>query len=488
MQAAPRAIFRTDASVAIGGGHVRRCLVLADALVEAGWDIAFVCSAGAAAVVPALAQRGYRQIEPVVFEEAGRAPGFACALLVVDDYRLDATFESACRPWAERILVIDDLADRPHDCDVLLDQSPGRRADDYAALVPAGCEFLLGPSYALLDRRFREMRRQRRPIGKVERVFVNFGTTDMADATSVALEALRAAKLDAPVDIVLGAAAPHLAAIRAQIDGGGLPAMLHVDVDDMATVMMQADLAIGAGGVGALERCALGLPSLILTVAENQLANAAALAAAGAARYAGDIGAVSVEDIAADLQALAADEAARRAMSAAAVSLADGLGAARVRACCYPPQRAKDGRPVALRQAVFGDAAAMLAWQSAPGVRAYARNPAAPVPGEHERWLRAKLDDPDCIFNIVLYGGAPVGVLRFDRLATGDGFEVSILIAAERHGLGIGGCALAIGKHLLPSDRILAAIDPANRASVRMFERAGYRAAGPGQWLWEPGT
>lgn len=488
MQVAPRAIFRTDASVAIGGGHVRRCLVLADALAEAGWDIAFVCSAGAATVVPALGQRGYTQIEPAAFEEATRAPGFSCALLVVDDYRLDAAFESACRSWAERILVIDDLADRAHECDALLDQAPGRRRDDYAALVPADCELLLGSSYALLDRRFRDARRQRKPAGKVERVFVNFGTTDTANATSVALDALRAAKLGVAIDVVLGAAAPHLAAVRSRIESGGISAALRLDVDDMAALIRRADLAIGAGGVGALERCALGLPSLILTVAANQHANATALAAAGAARYAGDIGGRSVSDIAAVLQEIAADEPARRAMSAAAAALVDGLGAARVRASCYPPPRAKDGRRVALRQAGFADAAAMLAWQSAPGIRAFARNPAAPVAGEHERWLRAKLDDPDCIFNIVLHGDAPTGVLRFDRLASGSGFEVSILIAADRHGLGIGGCALELGKHLLPSERILAAIDPANRASIQMFERAGYRAAGPGQWMLEPGA
>lgn len=343
MHSLPRAIFRTDASVAIGGGHVRRCLVLADELAEAGWDIAFVCSAGAAAVVPALRQRGYRQIEPAAFEEGARAPGLACALLVVDDYRLDAAFESACRPWAERILVIDDLANRRHDCDVLLDQAPGRRREDYAALVPPACELLLGPSYALLDRRFGAARQQRRPAGKVGRVFVNFGTTDTANATSVALDALRAAKLGVAVDVVLGAAAPHLATVRARIAGGGMPATLHLDVDDMAALMGRADLAIGAGGVGALERCALGLPSLILTVAENQYANASALAAAGAARYAGDIGARSVTEIAAALQELAADETARTAMSAAGAVLVDGLGATRVRARCYPPQPAKDG-------------------------------------------------------------------------------------------------------------------------------------------------
>ena len=112
---------------------------------------------------------------------------------------------------------------------------------------------------------------------------------------------------------------------------------------------------------------------------------------------------------------------------------------------------------MALRQATLADSAAMLEWQSAPGIRAYARNPAAPVPAEHERWFRAKLDDPDCIFNVILHGDEPVGILRFDRLAAADASEISILICADRQGLGIGGCALDAAKHLLPAERIVAA-------------------------------
>lgn len=477
-----KAIFRTDASVMIGGGHVRRCLVLADALAEAGWAISFVCSAEAANIVPGLGSRGFAVMEPGALEKAP----VRCDLVVVDDYRLDATFERGARGWAKRILVVDDLANRPHDCDVLLDQSPGRARGAYAGLVPENCTLLLGPSYALLDRRFRAARGQRRATGKVERIFVNFGTTDTANATSLALDAIAAAQLGAAIDIVIGSAAPHLTALRTKVASLGAAVSLHVDVDDVAALMQHADLAIGAGGVGALERCTLGLPSAILTVADNQHDNARALAASGAALYWGDVGSRTVNEIAAALKLLAADQVGRAAMSEAAAALVDGLGAARVCMNCDAPLRAKDGRVVSLRQATFGDSAAMLAWQSAPGARAYARNPAAPKPGEHERWLKAKLADPDCIFNVVLCGDEPVGILRFDRLPARDASEISILIAAERQGLGIGGCALALGKRLLPKERIVAAIHAENRASVRMFEAAGYRAVGVGEWVLEP--
>ena len=477
-----KAIFRTDASVAIGGGHVRRCLVLADALREMGWEIGFVCSATAASMVPALGGRGFPIVEPKAFEKARQH----CDLLVVDDYRLDVAFERTARGWAKRILVIDDLANRSHDCDGLLDQSPGRERGAYAGLVPNECELLLGPSYALLDPRFRAARRQRKAVGKVQRIFVSFGTTDTANATSVALDAIEGAQLGAAIDIVIGSAAPHLWTLRKKVATLGAGVSLHVDVDDVAALMRGADLAIGAGGVGALERCALGVPSAILTVAENQHYNARALAALGAALYWGDIGTRTTTEIAAALKLLAADQARRGAIAAAAAALVDGFGAARVRMSCDPPLRAKNGRIVSLRPASFADSAAMLAWQSAPGARAYARNPEVPKPGEHEHWLKAKLADPDCVFNIVLCGDEPVGILRFDRLTERAASEVSILIAAERQGLGIGNAALALGERLLPCERVVAAIHPENRASIRMFETAGYRAAGAGEWILAP--
>ena len=483
MQPARHAVFWTDASVSIGGGHVRRCLVLADALVETGWRVAFVCSPEAAAIVPSLNARGYPLLEPASF---ARSTPARCALLVVDNYRLDAVFESASRAWADRILVIDDLADRRHDCDVLLDQSPGRSAIAYTALVPRDCEKLLGPSYALIDRRFRAARRKRRAAEEIERVFVNFGTTDAANATALALDALNRAKLGAAIDVVLGSAAPHRNEIAARITAAAPLASLRIDAEDMAALMHRADLAIGAGGVGALERCALGLPSAILTVAANQVTNANALADAGAALYLGDSGTAQAAEIATALRALSSDHAARAAMSAAAARLVDGLGAARVRVACDGPFHAKDGRKVALRPATFADAAAMLVWQSAPGVRAYARNPSTPNPAEHERWLRTKLDDPECVFHVVLHGDEPVGILRFDWLAGRDAFEISILIAASSQGQGVGGCVLELGKRLLATERVIAAIHPENRASIRLFERAGYRAAAPGEWVLEP--
>jgi UDP-2,4-diacetamido-2,4,6-trideoxy-beta-L-altropyranose hydrolase len=485
----PTAIFRVDASPGIGSGHVRRCLVLAEALAADGWSVAFACCAGTKEAVPSLARSGFAccvvSAEHDGLDALRDLVADRCDLLVVDHYGLDARFEHACRSLAKTILVIDDLADRPHDCDVLVDQTPGRQASDYTGLMPGNCTILAGSQFALLDPRFRQAREQLgAPADQMRRVLVSFGGTDPAGATVRALEALAVAKLRAAVDVVLGTDNDNMGRIRqlaAELDP---PAMVHVSVDDMASLIAQADMAIGAGGVSALERCCLGVPSITVTIADNQRKLADQLAQAGVTENLGPLTALSVRDFADAVARLASDSARRREMRAEALAIADGLGVARVRAACSPTLLAKDGGPVQLRLATMADAGLMLKWQSTPGIRAHSRNPEAPGPAEHTRWMQNKLADPCCIFHVILHGGRPVGVLRLDRQADGA-YEISILVAAEAQNKNIGGAALELAKRLLPDAVIRAVIRADNAASIRMFERAGYRRAGE-DWMLAP--
>jgi UDP-2,4-diacetamido-2,4,6-trideoxy-beta-L-altropyranose hydrolase len=482
-------IFRVDASLSIGIGHVRRCLVLAKALAADGWSVAFACYAGTKEAVPSLAQSGFTyRIVPEEHDGPTTLCDLAiegCDLLVIDHYGLDARFERACRSWAKAILVIDDLADRPHDCDILVDQTPGRQASDYAGLVPGNCTIMAGSQFALLDPRFRQARERLGARGdQLRRVLVSFGGTDPAGATARALEALSAAKLRAAIDVVLGTANNDMGRIRqlaAELDP---PATIHVAVDDMASLIARADMAIGAGGVSALERCCLGVPSITITIADNQRKLACELARAGATENLGPVTRLNVEDLTDAVTSLASDSARRLAMRAAALATADGLGAARVRAVCSPAVFAKDGRPVQLRLATMADAPLMLAWQSTPGIRTYSRNPDPPKPAEHIRWMRNKLADPRCIFHVILHDERPIGVLRLDWQTDGA-YEISILVAAEAQDKNIGGTALEIAKRLLPNAVIRAVIHAENAASIRVFERAGYRRAGE-DWILAP--
>ena len=483
------AIFRVDASPGIGSGHVRRCLALAEALAADRWGVVFACRAGTREVVPSLARSAFAY-RVVSVDRGGLAslhdlaPG-GCDLLVVDHYGLHESYERSCRAWAKQILVIDDLADRPHDCDILVDQTPGRQARDYAGLVPGHCTVLAGSEFALLDPRFRQAReRLRAPIDEVQRVLVSFGGTDPAGATVRALEALGVAKLGTAVDVVLGTVNDDIGRIR-QLAAQLVPAAtVHVAVDDMASLIARADMAIGAGGVSALERCCLGVPSLTITIADNQCKLANELAQSGATEDIGPVTGLRGSDIADAVSRLASNAARRLAITAAAITIADGLGAARVRAACSPAPLAKDARPVQLRLATMADASLILEWQSTPGIRAYSRNPSAPRLAEHMRWMRNKLADPRCIFHVILHDANPVGILRLDRQADGA-YEISILVAAEAHNMNIGGAALELAKRLLPDVVIHAAIHSDNLASIRLFERSGYRRAGE-NWTLAP--
>lgn len=213
--------------------------------------------------------------------------------LVVDHYALDATWERPLQSIVPRTLVIDDLADRQHECHVLLDQNMDRDAQTYAGKVPMGSTVLTGPRHALLRPEFRSLRERslaRRPHGKLLNIFISMGGVDLLNSTGQALAAVRQSRLDKEcrVTIVMGGRAPGLKVVEEAAQQFPWPIDVKVDVSNMAELMTQADLAIGAAGGSAWERCCLGLPSLLVVLADNQRNGALALARAGAARLIGD--------------------------------------------------------------------------------------------------------------------------------------------------------------------------------------------------------
>ncbi len=296
-----RIVIRADASIEMGSGHVMRCLTLADALRERGAEVHFMCRDLPGHLGGVLADKGYPvHWLPAPGDDEAAIPTHTAHSawlgvpwvvdadqtrerlaglpeidwLIVDHYALDRAWESRLRPLVQRIMVIDDLADRPHDCNLLLDQNLYEDMDQrYVGLVPADCRPLLGPRYALLRPEFREARKTlRQRDGVVRRMLVFFGGADPTNETAKALRAIQL--LERPeiaVDVVVGAANPHRAEIEALC--AALPnASFHCQVANMAELMARADLAIGASGVSTWERAALGLPALVVTVAENQKA------------------------------------------------------------------------------------------------------------------------------------------------------------------------------------------------------------------------
>jgi len=323
-------VFRADASLQMGSGHVMRCLTLADALGAQGAQCSFISRAHPGHLMALIQQRGYVVhclAEPVQKAPAARnsmtttvqgapsnpqqGPAHAAWLgtpwqadaqdtaavlaslqpdwLVVDHYALDQRWEEAQAAHCRRLLVIDDLADRPHRCDLLLDQNLGRQPQDYAALVPAHCEVLTGPRYALLRPEFSALRRyslQRRQAQPgLRQLLISMGGVDQFNATGQVMQALKSCALpqECRISVVMGLTAPWLENVRQLAAQMPWPTEVVVNVTDMAQRMADSDLAIGAAGSTSWERCCLGLPTLMVVLAANQRRIASALALKGAA-------------------------------------------------------------------------------------------------------------------------------------------------------------------------------------------------------------
>jgi UDP-2,4-diacetamido-2,4,6-trideoxy-beta-L-altropyranose hydrolase len=235
----------------------------------------------------------------------------------VDHYALDSEWERGMRPYVSRIMVIDDVANRRHDCDVLLDQN--LRQDShlrYQGLVPGHCQQFLGPRYALLRPEFRATRFRLRPRdGRIRRILVFFGGMDPSNQTAKALEAIRLlARPETAVDVVVGQNNPHRKALQAFCESQ-LNLSFHCQVSNMAELMSTADLGIGAAGITTWERCFLGLPCITVAIASNQQELLENVAAAGCVVNLGWSESVSAQQIRDAVAALLEDPARVRAMT-----------------------------------------------------------------------------------------------------------------------------------------------------------------------------
>lgn len=319
--------FRTDASLQIGTGHVIRCLTLAEALHAGGAQCCFICRELSGNLIELIQQRRFgvtvlpatTQVSVADEVNVEGRPDYATWLatdwstdvaqtrvcvraamvdwLIVDHYTLDARWEQALRPLCRKVMVIDDLADRQHDCDVLLDQNLGRNASDYRQFVPMNCTVLAGPHYALLRPEFAALRDEslhRRATPQLSQLLISMGGVDQFDATSKILMALQDCALPAGLRIivVMGSQAPWLERVKLLAKEMPWPTDVRVNVNNMAQLMTDSDLAIGAAGGTSWERCCLGLPTLLVLVAENQRSGAVALEQSQSVKLIGSIDAI----------------------------------------------------------------------------------------------------------------------------------------------------------------------------------------------------
>jgi UDP-2,4-diacetamido-2,4,6-trideoxy-beta-L-altropyranose hydrolase len=252
--------------------------------------------------------------------------------IIVDHYGLDGGWEAAMRSHARHVFVIDDLADRHHHCDLLLDQNfyddPLRR---YDGKIDPHCRTLMGPEYALLRDEFRLARSSLGcRSGRISRVLIAFGGADMGNETAKAIEAFRSVTDPALTGIVVtGVLNPHHAEIE-RLCGNGHRLVLRQQVRDIARCMAEADLAIGAGGAMSWERCCVGLPSIVIAIAANQEPIAESLSRRGACWYLGPAERVRALDIVQCIEGCIKDPTAVRRVSKAATALSPGDGTRKV--------------------------------------------------------------------------------------------------------------------------------------------------------------
>lgn len=442
-------VFRVDSSATIGSGHLVRCLTLADQLRAEGCNIAFICREHAGNLIRLIESRGFGVIRlPVTAGRASNGPyetwlgsdsetdaaNTVAAFpakpdwLIVDHYAIEEEWERIVRPSVGRILVIDDLANRRHDCDALLDQNlVVDYRSRYDGLLSDTAVRLLGPRFALLQPEYAKLKASRTSSGnRVQRVLVYFGATD-AGLTLMSVRAIIAMSRRVNCDVVLGPASADWAAVD-QLAKANPTIALHGALPSLAPLMAQADLAVGAGGATSWERLCLGLRSIVVTLADNQDPIARELHRLGLVNWLGRAHEVDT----AKLRSAIEDEIARGTSADVHGRMVDGRGTRRVAALL------STSADLSVRLASSADEALLLDWANDPVTRQNGFGPTQITAEGHHVWFSRRLVSLDwCrIYIAELAGGVEIGQVRYEK-SDGDWY-IHYSIAPEFRGRRLG--------------------------------------------------
>lgn len=481
---APTLLVRADGSVAIGTGHVMRCLALAQAWQDAGGTVVFAMVQPLPALVERLRAESITvvrmSVEPGGAEDAAQSAELAkkhlATWVVVDGYQFNPDFQRSLKNAGLKVLFIDDNGEGGSYCsDIVLNQNVYASEESYLRRE-SYTVLLLGSRFAMLRREFarwRGWKRQISPLGN--RVLVSMGGSDASNLTERVIEAL--AVLESPgiqARVIVGSSNPHLATLESAVSRSGWAIELHKNPSNIPELMAWADVAISAAGSTCWELCFFGLPSLVMDVAENQRGIARALEQKGAAEYLGWGAEVTPEQITRGLKKLLLSPDLREGMSHGSQQLVDGRGAERVGS-------AMRGFGVRLRRAEEDDCRLLWEWSNDPRVRAVSFS-AEPIPwGDHVRWFKERLADPNSILFVALDPqNRAIGQVRF-QLEDGHAI-VSIVLASEFRGQGYGKMVLAKAQEEVFASASVNCIDayvkPENEASLHLFAEAGFKRGG----------
>lgn len=482
-------LIRADSSTEIGAGHVMRCLALSEAWQAEGGDTVLVGRLSHGTLQKRLLSKGIRFIPLEDGEnDIDRALGIldheAVSWVVLDGYHFDTAYQRRVRRPGVRLLVIDDVAQlSQYHADLLLNQNIG--AGQLAYACEAGTKLLLGPHYALLRPEFALRRMAPRRQGEPgRRLLVTLGGSDPANITGTVVRALLPLKYELEVTIVVGSDNLHRQALQSEVAeiGGGFRLLVEPEV--MAALMADADLAVAAGGITSWELAFMGLPSLVITAAQNQRGNAEGLAAAGIAVDLGWYADLSEERLCDAVTSALRDEAWRLRASELGRRLVDGAGARRVVQAMRSAAMPFDVSRLHIRPAGLEDVVPL--WQLAMDreVRAHAfRSESIPF-DRHVAWLAKKLEATNSRIWLMELDGTVVGQVRYDRCPD-DVAEIDFAIARELRGRGLGTRLLRLTAEpacsALGVARLRAFALESNPSSKRAFLKAGFSVVAENQ-------
>ncbi|WP_411991655.1 UDP-2,4-diacetamido-2,4,6-trideoxy-beta-L-altropyranose hydrolase [Agarivorans sp. DSG3-1] len=502
-------VFRVDSSIIIGSGHVYRCLSLAHQLRKNGHTISFATAEHLGNINSVITESGFKllllappteHLDPkdpstwlgrLYTQDAKNTLDKISDIgpvdfLIVDHYGIDKRWELLLQPHVKQMVVIDDLANRAHQCDILLDQTYGRTNSDYRSLVPSSASLLLGTHYALLRDEFlaaqTTVQTRRDKKQSINSILLSLGGTDRNNVTKRLIELLQSSPIDSCTKLIV-IAGPNNPNYQSLLETSQRSRFKHCQVlrsiSNMADIMTKADLAIGASGASAWERCALGLPSINIELADNQKEICRILAEEGAAISLGSPQQINEHKL---TQAIQHIQYNYQSMANKATALVDAQGARRTAASIMQTSLT-NGQLVHLNLVTKEDCVQLFQWQHEPGTREYAINPATPTEREHKAWFSQQLSNTAYHLYIVTNGEQPQGMLRLDRLTESDGYEISILTASNSKRLGVASAALKLARSLLPNSDFYATILPKNKASLYLFKQQDYKAIGNNVFL-----
>jgi UDP-2,4-diacetamido-2,4,6-trideoxy-beta-L-altropyranose hydrolase len=476
-------LFRADANVGIGTGHVMRCLALAQACHDDGGS----ATLATADITPALSSRlagekiAARLIKASIgssddaLQTTALAKETNCAWVVLDGYQFSEDYQRHVTRAGLKLLVIDDNGELDHYfANLVLNQNLHATDSLYRNHEPY-TRLLLGPRFALLRREFRRWSGWKRNVSTdVRRILVTMGGSDPDDITSLMIRSLAQSNLgSAKVTVLVGGSNPRRETLLQQITDQHLEAELITDADDVPGLLASSDLAISGAGTTCWEMCLLGLPSILIELAPNQHEIGQRLDDVGAATFLGRGEDISPGLIKQKLEELLYSPDRRKQISERAQRVVDGKGAGRVLSFLK--------HDVRLRRTREDDCRMFWEWANDPEVRAMSFS-SEPVSWEkHVRWFTSKQVDPSSLLYVATDETShPIGQVRYqlDR----DRAVLSISLTPESRGKGLGKTTLLAATEELfqasPARAIDAFVKPENEPSLRLFDSAGFRREG----------